>query len=87
MSKPKRGGTRIATKQHGPKRKMFHAYSKTLRNTLGKAGVLTKYYNRESFNLACQARGVKAASDAMWETFSALRSVAAKDEWFAQLKK
>ena len=87
MSKPKRSGTRIATKQHGPKRKMFHAYPKTMRITLGQAGVLSKYYDRESFSQACQARGVRAITDTMWDTFSALRSIAAKDEWFAQLKK
>lgn len=87
MAKPKRGGNKGLTKQHGPKRKLFHCYSKTMRNTLGNLRVLSKYHNRESFNLACQARGVRAPSDAMWETFCALRTKEAQDAWFAALRK
>ena len=35
-------------KKHGPKKKMFHCWSSTMRWHFAKAGLLTKYNNFES---------------------------------------
>ena len=36
-------------KKHGPKKKMWHCWDSTTRLHFGQAGLLTKYYNKESF--------------------------------------
>lgn len=35
-------------KKHGPKKKMFHCYSKCIRIALAQAGLLKKEYNDEA---------------------------------------
>ena len=87
MGKPKRTASKGITKQHGPKRKMFHAYTKGVRISIAKTGVLSKYSDRESFALACTARGARSVTDAMWAEFCALRTKADKDAWLAALRK
>ena len=71
-------------KNHGPKKKMWHCWDSTTRLHLAKAGLLTKYYNRESFDQACAARGIKSNLDALWAEFTA---AADKKAWFKNLKK
>ena len=70
MGKSK-GGKRSVSggphKSHGPKRKLFHQYSSTIRLAFGKAGVLDKYHSIESFMYACQAKGLKYGTPADWE--------------------
>ena len=46
-------------KKHGPKKKMFHCWSSTMRKHFADAGLLTKYNNKECFEQACQARGIR----------------------------
>ena len=35
-------------KKHGPKKKMFHCWTSTMRLAFARCGVLTKYYNYET---------------------------------------
>ena len=44
-------------KSHGPKRKLFHCWSSTMRKQFADAGLLSKFHNFESFTLACNAKG------------------------------
>lgn len=50
MSKPKKGGSKSGGphKSHGPKKKMFHCYSKVIRMEMAKAGLLKKEVNHEA---------------------------------------
>ena len=65
MAKGK-GGKRAASagpkKMHGPKKKMFHCWSSTMRLQLAKDGLLKKEYNFESWQQACQAKGKRNAT-------------------------
>lgn len=76
----------IVRKSHGPKRHLFADYGSTLTYEFGKAGVLTKYSNFESFKLACMARGCKNPTKTMWSVFSVLNTKAEKDEWLKNIK-
>ena len=87
MAKPKRSIDRGITKSHGPKRKLFHSYSQTMRLQLSKDGLLNKYCDKESFALACQARGVKSIDNVMWNNFNKLSTVKEKDVWLKNLGK
>ena len=73
-------------KNHGPKRHMFREY-KPMVHEIAKAGILTKYHDRESFELALSARGIRQNIDAYWNEFLKLPTIAAKKEWFKNLKK
>jgi hypothetical protein len=87
MAKPKRSGSSSGLrKNHGPKRHLFKDY-KPMVHVFGKSGILTKYSNRESFNLSCQARGIKNPTKEMWDKFCILPIVKAKDEFLANLTK
>lgn len=85
MGKPKRssGGSGLR-KNHGPKRHLFKDY-KPMVHVFGKVGVLNKYSNQESFNLSCQARGVKNPTKEMWSQFSALKTIKEKDQFLKNL--
>ena len=73
-------------KNHGPKRHMFRGY-KPMVHAIAKTGLLTKYYDRESFELAVAARGIRHNTDPLWSEFVALPTIVAKKEWFKNLKK
>ena len=46
-------------KKHGPKKKMWHCWSSTMRMHFAKAGLLKKEHNFESWQQACQAKGAR----------------------------
>ena len=73
-------------KNHGPKRKMFHCWSSTMRLHFANAGILDKYSNYESFVLSCGARGVRSDIESLWEEFYKLPDHQAKDKYLAELK-
>ena len=52
-------------KNHGPKKKMWHCWSSTMRKHFADAGLLTKYHNRESFEQALTAKGIRHNIDAL----------------------
>ena len=83
-------GGRVASagpkKKHGPKKKMFHCWSSTMRKHLADAGLLDKCYNFESFALACNARGKRNVSRSDFNTFIGL-SREEKEKYFADIKK
>jgi hypothetical protein len=92
MAKPKKGGLKSSGphKNHGPKRKLFKEF-KPMIHTIAKTGVLSKYYNLESFMLACQARGLKSGGMAEWKNrFSFftqdLKNRAEQNEWLRNCK-
>ena len=62
-----KGGKRGASssgphKKHGPKKKMFHCWSSTMRKHFADAGLLRKETNFESWQQACQAKGKRNVS-------------------------
>lgn len=73
-------------KNHGPKRKLFHDWDSTTRLAFGKAGLLTKYHNYQSFALSLNARGIKKDVDKYWRSFCLLPDMNAKKEFFKNLK-
>lgn len=73
-------------KKHGPKRKLFHEWSKVTRMDLAKSGVLTKYYNKTSFELSLQARGIRNIPSWLWDEMISLPTQKEKEEWFKGLK-
>ena len=73
-------------KTHGPKRKMFHCWSSTMRLHFANAGILDKYSNYESFVLSCGARGIRSDINDLWEEFIRLPDRPAKDKYLAELK-
>ena len=73
-------------KKHGPKKKMFHCWSSTMRWHFAKAGLLTKYNNFESWQQACQAKGKRDATQANFNEFVKLDKEA-KDKYFEELSK
>lgn len=65
MAKGKGGKRSVSTgpkKMHGPKKKMFHCWSSTIRLQLAKAGLLKKENNYESWQQAAQAKGKRNAT-------------------------
>ena len=72
-------------KMHGPKRKMFHGWSSTMRKHFADAGLLTKHHNFESWQQACQAKGKRNATKAEFDEFVKLDKEA-KDKYFEELK-
>lgn len=83
-AKRKTGG---AVKAHGPKRNLFHNYSKVMRMHFADAGLLSKYHNFESFKLSCIARGMRNPTYADFMRMSLLPTRKAQDEWFASIGK
>lgn len=89
MAAPRRGASPAPTKKqnksHGPKRHMFHDYNKALRIAFGQAGMLNKYHNRESFDLACTARGVRNCLNLLWNEYILLPTKKEKDLYLATI--
>ena len=87
--KGKGGSSGGPHKKHGPKTKRFHGYSKCLRMAMSKHGVLTKYCDREAFDQAVTARGVRKDIDALWKDYIEhwCETPEKKKEFFLQLKK
>lgn len=46
-------------KSHGPKKKLFHGYSKCIRLALAKHGLLKKECNKEAFIQSQNAKGIR----------------------------
>ena len=84
--KGKGGASSGPRKSHGPKKKMFHCWSSTMRMHLAKAGLLSKYNNFEAWQQACQAKGKRNATKAEFEDFVKLDKEA-KDKYFTELNK
>ena len=74
-------------KNHGPKRKLFHDWTSTMRLHFANAGLLDKYSNYESFAISCGARGVRTDIAKLWEDYSILPDKAAKDNFLKNLTK
>jgi len=72
-------------KKHGPKRHLFKEY-KPMVKAMADAGLLSKYHNFESWQLAMAARGCKKADRAEFNRFVIL-SMEEKKAYFANLKK
>jgi len=70
----------------GPKRKLHHCWTSTMRMHLAKAGLLSKYNNYESWVLSVQARGKRDASRNDFNEFVKL-SREEKDNYFNNIKK
>lgn len=68
-------------KKHGPKKRQWHMWSSTMRIHFANAGLLTKYYNRESWEQALTSRGVRTITDEMWKEFISLSREEQKT-WF-----
>ena len=73
-------------KNHGPKRKMHHCWSSTMRMHFAKAGLLDKYHNYESWQQACQAKGKRNTTINDWNEFVKLDDEA-KKVYFENLNK
>ena len=89
MAKGKGGNRGVSSglrKSHGPKRHMFKDL-KPLVHLIAKTGLLSKYYDFESWVLACQARGIKNPGKAEFSKFVVLPTIKAKNEFFAALRK
>ena len=72
-------------KKHGPKRHM-HAWCGAMKKDFADAGLLSKYYDFESWQLAMAARGNRKADYAEFRVFSLL-SMEEKKAYFANCKK
>ena len=73
-------------KSHGPKKKMFHCWSSTMRKHFADAGLLSKNCNFESWQQACQAKGKRNATEGEFNEFVKLDSEA-KKAYFANIRK
>lgn len=73
-------------KKHGPKKKMFHQWSSTMRLHLSKCGLLSKYHNKESWEQSLTSKGVRTLDNELWKEFSHL-SIDERKEWFKNHKK
>ena len=69
---------------HGPKKKMFHCWSSTMRLSLANAGLLNKYNNFEAWQQACQAKGNRTATKSKFNEFIRLTREE-QDSYFAKL--
>lgn len=72
-------------KNHGPKRRMFKD-CKPLVHDFARTGILSKFYNYESFAQAMAARGIRANIKEMWLEFYPILNHQAKVEYFAHAK-
>ena len=72
-------------KNHGPKRHMFKEFKPMVR-AFADAGLLSKYDNFESWQLACAARGCKKVDYNEFKKFVVL-SLPEKKEYFKNLRK
>jgi len=85
MAKGK-GGKKVSSggphKKHGPKTHRFSKY-KPMIKAMADSGILSKYYERESFEQACLARGMRNVDSSTWNKFSVL-SFEDKKKWFKE---
>jgi len=72
-------------KKHGPKRHMFKEY-KPMIYAFAQSGLLKKYYNRESFELSLNSRGIRNIPNWLWTEMISLPTEKEKKEWFKNLK-
>ena len=72
-------------KKHGPKRHMFKEY-KPMVEAFARTGILKKYYNRESFELALNSRGIRNIPDWLWMEMISLPTEKERKAWFKNLK-
>jgi len=86
VAKGKGGASSGPRKSHGPKKKMFHCWTSTMRKHFADAGLLSKYNNFESWQQACQAKGKRDATLANFNEFVKLDKEA-KDKYFEDLNK
>lgn len=82
--KGKGGASAGPRKPHGPKRKLFHEWSSTIRLHLAKAGLLKKEHNYDSFVLACGAHGKRNPTKEDFEAFTRLEKEAQKKYFLAK---
>ena len=83
----KKGASSGPRRVHGPKRHLHKDYKpKALVMEFGKLGLLNKYQDFESWQLACAAKGKKNVSKAEFDKFSGL-SITDKKEYFKSLKR
>ena len=73
-------------KKHGPKKHLFR-WTGPMKQSFAQTGILSKYYNRESFELAVAAKGFKFNTGDLWIEFSKLPDLNAKKNWFKTIKK
>lgn len=73
-------------KNHGPKRHLWHGFDKVGRIDMGSCGLLNKYYDKESFALACSSRGVRVCVSELWDEYKLLPTQKDKDEYLANIK-
>ena len=85
MAKGKRVGGGGPRKNHGPKRHMFR-WAGPMKHEFAKSGLLSKYYDFESWQLAMAARGNRKADKAEFDRFVVL-PMEQKKAYFANLKK
>ena len=86
MAKGKKSGASSGLrKNHGPKRHM-HAWCGAMKQDFAKSGLLSKYYDFESWSQACQARGSKHVT---YEDFQEFRKLKFEDQkaYFKNFKK
>ncbi len=85
-----KGGKKVSSggphKKHGPKKKMWHCWSSTMRLHFARAGLLDKYHNFESWQQAVQAKGKRNATEAEFKEFVKL-SDEEKKAYFASITK
>ena len=84
--KGKGGASAGPRKSHGPKRKLFHCWSSTMRKHFADAGLLKKNYSYQSFVLACNARGKRNPTKLEFNDFVVL-SAEEKDNYFKNCSK
>lgn len=72
-------------KNHGPKRHL-HSWCGAMKKDFADAGLLSKYYDFESWQLAVSARGNRKATYADFQAFVVL-SMEEKKAYFANMKK
>lgn len=83
MAKPKRGSSSGPKKKHGVKKHLFKEY-KPMIHVFAKTGILSKYYNYESWCLACASKGKKDTTKSEFAKFYTL-TLEGKKEYFKNL--
>lgn len=72
---------------HGPKTHIHHSIQpKALRHNISQSGLLSKYYDYESWQRACVSRGKKSTSYEEFASFVVLDQKA-KVEYFKNIRK
>ena len=83
--KKKVGGSGGPHKNHGPKRHL-HRWCGAMKQDFARAGVLSKYHDYESWQIACAARGKRSVTQQEFEMFVIL-PMEKKKEYFTNIKK